>query len=134
MVTLLVGPEKVPILAHRELLAFYSRFFERCLFGSFAESGASKVELPEDNVEDMKCFFTWTYTGCLGTSHVHLDDNSDESPFGLILTQLWILGDRLISPVFSNESMEAMCTWLRYNCLTAAMAEKSYNDTAQGSL
>jgi hypothetical protein len=99
MVTLSVGSPKVEIKCHRILLAYYSSFFERMLFGHFAESQQDHIDLPDHCPSHIQAFATWTYTGVIDWELLQ-STSTEADP--LIHEKLWVLGDKIESPKFLN--------------------------------
>lgn len=89
--TLLVGPLKTHLTCHKALLGFYSEFFDAALYGRFREGESSIVELPEELPEEIVAFLAWIYSGTIESN--------------LNVVNLWVLGDRLGSPLFCNDAM-----------------------------
>lgn len=130
MVTLIVGPEKVRIQAHKYLLAFYSKFFEAALFGGFREASTSEIELQEDNEKDIRAFVLWTYTGDVRASHRNLQ----HIKFGLkVSVRLWALGDKIMAPRFCNELMQGIFFFSNHHVMRAPYAEYIYALTGENS-
>jgi hypothetical protein len=75
-------------------LAFYSEFFDGLFFGNFVETGEKEVVLKGMDVEGVKIFVRWTYTGYIESS--------------LSAVELWVLGNRFLAPQFSNETMHLL--------------------------
>jgi len=88
-------PEQVSIIVssdqkitcHKALLAFYSEFFDASFYGGFVEAERGEVELQDVNFEHLKAYVGWIYTGTI-ESEVSAEE-------------LWVLGDRLLSPEFT---------------------------------
>merc|ERR1712093_339825 len=91
IVTLLVGPNETKMTAHKAILAFNSAFFEAALYGKFKESQTNTIALPQDSFQTISAFLTWAYSGQIEAS--------------CSVEELWVLGDRLRSPHFTNEVM-----------------------------
>ncbi|EPE31861.1 POZ [Glarea lozoyensis ATCC 20868] len=129
IVTLIVGEEKVRITCHKALLGYFSRFFEAALYGGFSEAAAMEISLPDEKVENMKCFVAWLYIGSLmiacnrGVVEIkntheydsngveicsHGRENGPEThERKLNVLSLWVLGDKLMCPSFANSVINA---------------------------
>ena len=62
IVTLFVGPDKIQLKAHKDLLCAKSKFFKACL-ENFSEAADLIVNLPDDNITAVEAFVNWSYTG-----------------------------------------------------------------------
>jgi hypothetical protein len=119
-----VGEEKKYISCHRILLGYHSKFFDSALYGDFPEAQLSEMSLPDDNPDQIRTFFNWLYTGYVDKidyrSGIYLigdnfdrniapDHIPDEEIVGkeskVYMERLWILGDRLLAPEFTNDVM-----------------------------
>jgi len=85
LASIVIGSDK--ITCHKALLAFYSEFFDGAFYGQFVEAEKAEIILDDISVEEVKAYIGWLYTGQV---------KSLLSP-----EELWVLGDRLISPEFS---------------------------------
>ncbi|PVH87032.1 hypothetical protein DL98DRAFT_289736 [Cadophora sp. DSE1049] len=95
-VTLRVGPQKSISVTSQIIISFYSRFVEAALYGFFQESQTDRLELLEDDAEAISSFVLWAETGQIYSS--------------LQLEELWALGKRLQSDLFTNEVMHCLFT------------------------
>jgi hypothetical protein len=94
-VTLVVGPEKVPIKCNKALLALKSEYFDAVCFGGLARADTDEIEVREEIPKAMKIFVSWLYSGqILSSTFPHVE--------------MWLLGDRLRSPQFTNEVMHTL--------------------------
>ena len=62
MVTLLVGPTKMPFYVHKNKICEASSFFRSAFESGFRETEDQKVTLPEDDVEIVDAFLDWIYS------------------------------------------------------------------------
>ncbi len=62
-ITLLIGPDKHPIRAHRLILASASEYFKVMFTTDLKEGGQSEVELPKADVTTMTSLLDFIYTG-----------------------------------------------------------------------
>lgn len=95
---------------HKALLGFYSHFFEGMLYGNFSESTQKEIELPDHEEDTMRAFVTWIYTGNIRTCNVSIGDpwRIENPSFKEMPERLWVLGDQLLAPTFTNDSMELL--------------------------
>ncbi len=61
-VTLLVGPEKHTIAAHRLILSSASEYFKTMFSTGFKEASESEIELPETDLQTMNLLINFAYT------------------------------------------------------------------------
>ena len=61
-VTLLVGPEKVPIKVHKVVLAAHFEYFRSMFSGGLKESASTEVYLPFVGPEDLKLILKYSYS------------------------------------------------------------------------
>ncbi len=61
-VTLVVGPEKHEIKAHRLMLSSASEYFKTMFTTGFKEASQSKIELPETDLQTMSLLIDFAYT------------------------------------------------------------------------
>ncbi|ERF77048.1 hypothetical protein EPUS_07954 [Endocarpon pusillum Z07020] len=64
-VTVFVGQQATPFVAHKEFLCEVSDYFKAALTGQFAEAKEDKVNLPEQKAHVFDDFLTWLYGGSL---------------------------------------------------------------------
>jgi hypothetical protein len=142
-VTLITGPEQARIPANRQLLVFFSDFFERGLYRKFSEAGQATFALPEVVSEDFKIFMAWTYIGNSALfkfanidryAHIVLvlDDNKSDAN-GLQLIRLWILGDMLLSKGFCNDIILTLGRYFENKYITPDMVQTTYDSTTEQS-
>ncbi|KAL8840728.1 MAG: hypothetical protein Q9170_001166, partial [Blastenia crenularia] len=93
VITVTVGPDKIPFLVHRERFCAASPFFAAALNPNynFKESGLRTVSLPFARPIDFEYLVQWIYTHNL--DHEELDIVSHPAYFRLI--RLWLLADEL---------------------------------------
>jgi len=85
LASIVIGSDR--ITCHKALLAFYSEFFDGAFCGNFIEVEKAEIILDDISVEEIKAYIGWLYTSQVKSS--------------LSPKELWVLGDRLISPKFS---------------------------------
>ncbi|KAF8864145.1 hypothetical protein BDZ45DRAFT_55503 [Acephala macrosclerotiorum] len=106
---MIVGAQKSRMKCHKILLSFYSRFFNGALNGNFAESGKSDIDLPEDDVEAVRTFVQWVYTGDVYFGHEHWFEEAENHALANTEPEkVWIFGDKILAPKFANEMMYAI--------------------------
>jgi hypothetical protein len=95
--TLVVGPNKIPLTCNKALLAYFSDYFAALCFGHFCEAQTDMVELPEDDPMEIKTFSMWIATGSLKGSLP-----------GQTLERMWVTGKRLLAPEYCNSIIAAI--------------------------
>ncbi|KAI4128991.1 MAG: hypothetical protein LQ338_002458 [Usnochroma carphineum] len=93
IITITVGPHRVPFPVHRERFCAASPFFAAALNPAYAfrESDAAGIHLPAARPCDFEYLVQWIYTRAL--DHEELDDCGHPAYFRLI--RLWMLADEL---------------------------------------
>lgn len=119
---------------HKALLGFYSKYFEGMLYGSFAESAQAEIELPEDGEDVMGAFVTWIYSGNIFTCSqlsVFNREGIDKRQITLrdIPERLWVLGDKLLCPMFTNDAMKLLRRRYEVSFLGPLAAGYVYDNT-----
>jgi len=127
---LIVGPSKTQLSCHKILLGYYSDFFFAALYGGFKEAHANEIELPDEDVENIKKFIGWVYTGDMAScyklpSSTNLENSTDEKKQCIVgdMSELWVLGDKLLASRFKNNIMLFIMRLSRRVLLTATVAE-----------
>ena len=72
-ITLLIGPDKHPIKAHRLILASASEYFRAMFTAELKEGGQSEVVLPNIDLATMKSLMDFVYTGKLKVSNENIE-------------------------------------------------------------
>ena len=72
-ITLLIGPDKHPIRAHRLILASASEYFKVMFTTGLKEGGQSEVELPKADVLTMKLLIDFIYTGKMTVTNENIE-------------------------------------------------------------
>jgi BTB/POZ domain len=62
-VDIYVGPEAKHYSVPKDVLCYYSSYFNSCFNGSFKEAQEQKLSLPEDNVENFEVLMYYVLTG-----------------------------------------------------------------------
>lgn len=135
-VALIVGKEEVKIMCHKTLLGYYSEFFEASLYGDFKGAHTGEVILPEESPDVVGAFISWLYTGCIIWDGEAVERQFDE-PYSEGIPPavgLWVLGDKFLSPQFTNAVMDSIIAHFADNgVLEAKTAEFAYENTIDGS-
>jgi hypothetical protein len=100
IVTLLVGPEKVALRVHKDLICSKSEFFRACLETDFSEAGSKTVALPEDGIEQVEAFLTWIYRG---TFELSINERGGVSADNY---KPYAFGDKILAEEFCNVIMD----------------------------
>ncbi|CZT03622.1 uncharacterized protein RAG0_10339 [Rhynchosporium agropyri] len=120
IVTLLVGPNEVRLIAHRAILAFTSDFFDATLYGGFKKAQSNIMRLPEETPTRVAAFLAWSYSGSIETS--------------VCAFELWVLGVRPGCPAFTNEAMRLIfSTYGPSRWIGAQAADLAQNQTLRDS-
>lgn len=67
-ITFLIGPNGVPVKAHRGILASRCRYFRAMLSGGFVEGERREIALDDADVDPFRLLLEWIYTGRLPES------------------------------------------------------------------
>lgn len=113
IVTLIFGHDKTKVTCHKALLGHYSEYFDAMFYGSFVEAGKDEFDMTQENAEHMAAFTTRIYTGTIMNEDV---------------LALWVLGDKLRSPAFTNEVMHLVFSKYEYDSLYASDTEYVYRN------
>ncbi|TVY51808.1 hypothetical protein LCER1_G006825 [Lachnellula cervina] len=120
--TLIVGPCQSKITCHKTLLGFKSEYFDGLCFGGFPSSESGEIRMEEEQPEAIAAFVSWLYTG-------RISSTCTVAP-----AALWVLGDKLRSPGFTNEAMHFLFRiYYQGTFITAETAGFSYDNTTSGS-
>jgi hypothetical protein len=101
-VTLLVGSDEEPLVAHESYLTKSSEFFKTAMKKEWAEGQARVIKCPEDDLETMTDYLTFTYTGTLPTSNLVEGCPTPTYAAWTSLAKLYILGDRVLDTRIRN--------------------------------
>ena len=77
IVTLQVGPDKIPFHVHQDILFNTSLVFKAAFSGKFKESSERCMSLPEDDPDAVERMMQWLYSGTLDLAPV-TTESSDE--------------------------------------------------------
>lgn len=94
-----VGPEEKTFTLHKNVICFYSGYFEKVFNGGFAEAKAKSVILPEEDVQNFKRCISWIYARRFAV-------NSQKS--FRVLSEMWAFADRRDIPLMMNACVDAM--------------------------
>ncbi len=72
-VTLLIGPEKHPIKAHKVFLSLDSDYFKAMFRTELKEGSQSEIELPAIDVATMESIMEFTYTGKINVTNENIE-------------------------------------------------------------
>ncbi len=72
-ITLLVGPDKFPIQAHRLVLSCASNYFKVMFASNLKEASQTEVELPKTEVSVMESLIEFAYTGRLDITNQNVE-------------------------------------------------------------
>ena len=148
IITLIVGEEKIHVSCHKVLLGFFSKFFESALYGNFSEALKSTVTLPDDNIDQVRDFVVWLYSGQTGSSiqmekthsdlgRAKVNNRKDEDILGntslVYLERLWLLSDKFMAADFTNHIVGELHNRNEKSFDTTWEAEFVYNHTLPGS-
>lgn len=56
-----MGEEKKPFIVHKDLLCYWSKYFDKALNGSFQEAGSSMIPVTDVDPNIFACFMQWLY-------------------------------------------------------------------------
>ena len=101
-VTLLIGSEEQPLVAHESYLTKNSEFFEAAMKKEWAEGQTRVIKLPEDDVETMSNYLTFAYSRDLPTSKVAKGASRATVDDWKSLTRLYVLGERTLDKCIRN--------------------------------
>ena len=80
-VTLLIGPGKYPIKAHRLVLTLASGFFRAMFTSKFKEASQDTVALPQMDRDTMETIMNFIYTGKLAISNKNIENIAQAANF-----------------------------------------------------
>jgi hypothetical protein len=96
IVTLLVGPEKVPLRVHKDLICSKSEFFRACLENGFSEGTNNVVPLPDDDVKTVETFLTFVYYGVFDLQVMPSGDIPED------FCRDYRFGDKILAEAYCN--------------------------------
>ncbi|KAF2100831.1 hypothetical protein NA57DRAFT_74430 [Rhizodiscina lignyota] len=121
MVTIEVGPEKHPFIAHKDLLCYHSPYFRAAFEGSFMEAQQGKITLDEVLPETFGCFLDWLYMGKIpyvpgnevdystSSDAGATSDSDDNTPWKALYT----FADRYNTPKLRTVIMDKVLAYVR---------------------
>ena len=121
-VTLLVGESQTEFTVHEHYLTCTSEFFAAALKRAWVEGQTRTVKLPEKNPIHFAYYLDWIYTRKLPTSRYQEKSPSGAEPIVLpisyidsyvILSHLYVLGERMLDRVFRNALLGAIIRVMR---------------------
>ena len=125
MVSLLVGEEREVFKCQRALLGYFSRVFERALYGHFAEACQDYMHLPDDERASIQAFIKWIDTGEVDLTISPLDP--------VFAEKLWVLADKIDAPKFLNPVVDILFKKYNQEIGISIEAVKYIQETAPGS-
>ncbi|KAF7504275.1 hypothetical protein GJ744_002533 [Endocarpon pusillum] len=135
-VTVFVGQQATPFVAHKEFLCEVSDYFRAALTGQFAEAKEDKVNLPEQKAHVFDDFLTWLYGGSLDS----LPPRKLKIGLGYALDwehirDLYVFAKYIQCPKFSNHLLNSV--WksskpaLNIKCPGPEAVKLIYQDTVE---
>lgn len=101
-VTLLVGTDEEPLIAHESYITKNSEFFQAAVKKEWAEGQTRVIKLPEDDVETMTNYLTFTYSCELPTSKLVKGHPGQTNIDWDSLAKLYVLGERILDKCVRN--------------------------------
>jgi hypothetical protein len=101
MVTLLVGPEEHPLVAHKSNLSQHSDFFKAALKREWIEGQTRTVNLSDEQPEIVAQYLDYCYSKRLPTASKPSLDPAQGRVYA-VLTELFALGERLLDSDIRN--------------------------------
>lgn len=98
-VTLLVGFDEEPLVAHESYLTRNSEFFKAAMKKEWAEGQIRVIKLPEDDLATMVDYLAFTYSRDLPTLHL---TGSPMVDGWTRLAKLYLLGERILDKCIRN--------------------------------
>ncbi|KAF1835098.1 hypothetical protein BDW02DRAFT_455322, partial [Decorospora gaudefroyi] len=95
LVTIAIGPEKIPYHIHKDVICHHSEYFRTAYNGRWKEAEEG-VTLEDVEIEVFNFFVHWLYTQQLPALR-YFHDATDSN--GLLL-KTCVFGDRFLAPVF----------------------------------
>lgn len=108
-VTVFVGQQATPFVAHKEFLCEVSDYFRAALTGQFAEAKKDKVNLPEQKAEVLEDFLTWLYGGSLDSlAFRKLNGDLEYELDWEHIRDLYVFAKYIQCPKFSNNLLNTV--------------------------
>lgn len=118
-VTLLVGQSQTRMTIHGSVITLTSDFFATALKQTWVEGQTKLVKLPEEEPVHLTHYLEWIYTRKLPTSvyhrrpifgspHAHTIVPASYSDSYILLSHLYVLGERMLDPDFRNVVLKEM--------------------------
>lgn len=125
------GANTKTFYVHRDLLSFYSGYFEAALNGGFAEAGSGIMKLETEEPAVFEGFVKWLYTAKARTDEI-TKQNAGE--YFKSIVRLWIFADRRDVPLLMNEMIDSLhrsvvAIWIIPN----NSVKEIYDNTTEGS-
>jgi hypothetical protein len=108
-VTLLVGPDEQPLIAHESYITLNSEFFKAAMKKQWSEGQKRVIKLPEVGVEAVENYLTFTYGRGLPTATIKVvpKTNPEVGPWNLLI-ELYIFGERVLDTCIRNEVVKEL--------------------------
>lgn len=94
MVTIEVGPQKVPFLVHKGLICGHSKYFSAAFNGFFKEAATQSIHLTEEDPVAFEILHIWLYTERL----TEIKDGQDVALSPHRCLDVYMLGDKFDMP------------------------------------
>lgn len=99
-VTIIVGPHEEPLVSHESYMTKNSEFFKAAMKKEWTEVQTRTIKLPEDDLETITNYLTFTYGGDLPTSK--LSEGFLRVGVWDLLAKLYIFGERILGRCIRN--------------------------------
>jgi hypothetical protein len=101
VVHVIVGTESKDFGIHKDLICYYSPYFNAAFTSGFEETRTLVMKIPETRVNVFQLFFDWLYTQVINIR------DTDRKPSTNDLAELYIFADMAQIPSLMNRSLEA---------------------------
>lgn len=105
LLTIVVGPDKVKFMPHKDVLCSRSDHFKNAFEKGFRESGKNEMSFPEDDPEAFGLLLRWMYE-----SRLEVPSSILSVPPVRPFIQLYVLADKLVLENLQNEVMDVITT------------------------
>jgi hypothetical protein len=103
-VTLLVGPDEQPLIAHETYVTQNSEFFKAAMKKEWFEGQNRVIKLPEVETETVENYLAFTYGRGLPTAKMnYVPKLTPEAGPWNVLVELYIFGERVLDKYVRNE-------------------------------
>ena len=102
-VTLFIGPDAEPLVAHKSFIVRNSEFFSAAMKKVWAEGQKRIIKLPEEDVAIMTSYLTFAYGHQLPTSTITAAPSGGfDAGQWQLLVELYLVGDRMLDKHIQN--------------------------------